>query len=148
MFKNNSQATNLFHTFSAVTQGIALHLKLLSFPANICLDEDVLKTSWRRLSSSSLEDVFKMSSRRIDQDEYVHPSLTSSEDVFKTSSRHLGQDQYIRLGHMSSRRFQDVFKTSSRCLQDVLPRRLQDVLKTSSRHLQDVFKEYYQVNLF
>ena len=54
-------------------------------PANICLDEDVLKTS----------------SRRLDQDEYVRLSLTSSEDVFKTSCK-------------------NVFKTSSRRLQDVL----------------------------
>ena len=75
-----------------------------------------MKTSWRRLSSSS------------------------SEDVFKTSSRRLGQDQYIRLGYTSSRRLQDVFKTSSRRLQDVLPRCLQDVFKTSSRRLQNVFK--------
>ena len=37
-----------------------------SIPANIRLDEDVLKTSWRRLSSSSSEDVFKTSSRRLD----------------------------------------------------------------------------------
>ena len=134
-----------------------------SIPANIRLDEDVLKTSWRRLSSSSSKDVFKTSSRRLDQDEYVRLSLTSSEDVFKTSSRRLGQDQYIRLGHTSSRRLQDVFKTSSRRLaktssrhlQDVLPRRLQDVFKTSSkllantswRHLQDVLKTYHQVKL-
>ena len=96
-------------------------------PANIRLDEDVLKTSWRRLSSSSSEDVFKTSSRRLDQDEYVRLSLTSSEDVFKTSSRRLGQDQYICLGHTSSRRLQDVFKTSSRRLQNILPRRPQNV---------------------
>ena len=65
----------------------------------------------------------------------------------KTSSRRLGQN--IRLGHMSSGRLQDVFKTSTRRLQDVLPRRLQDVFKTSSkrlvkmssRHLQDVFNQ-------
>ena len=62
----------------------------------------------------------------------VRLSLTSSEDVFKTSSRRLGQDQYICLGHMSSRRLQDVLKTSSR--------HLPDVLKTSSRCLQDIFK--------
>ena len=89
----------------------------------------------------------------------------------KTSSRCLGQNEHIRLGHTSSRRLQDIFKTScqdvfkmsSKCLQDVLKnffkrssRRLQDVLKTSSRHLQDVlqrylqdvFKAYHQVNLF
>ena len=105
--------------------------------------------------------------RHLDQDEYIRLTHTSSEDAFKTSARRLDQDQYIRLGHTSSRRLQDVFKTSSRHLQDVLPRRLQnvfktscknvfktssrrlqDVLKTSSRHLQDVFKTYYQVKLF
>ena len=102
-----------------------------------------MKTSWR-----SFEDVFRLR-------------------LQKTSSRRLGQDQYICLGHMSSRRLQDVFKTSSRRLQDVfktssrrlqdvLPRCLQDVFKTSSRrlaktssrHLQDVFKTYHQVKLF
>ena len=116
-----------------------------SFPANIRLDEDVLKTSWRGLSSSS--------SRRLDQDEYVRLSLTSLEEVFQTSSRRLGQEQYIRLIHASSRRFQDVFKTScqdvfktfSRGLRDVLQKRLQDVLQ---RYLQDVFKTYHQVKLF
>ena len=113
-------------------------------PANIRLDKD-LKTSWRRLSSSSSEEVLKTSSTCLDQDEYFRLSLTSSEDVFKTSSRRLGQDQYIRLGYTSSRRLQDVFKTSSRHLQDVLPRRLQDVLQ---RYLQDVFKTYHQVKLF
>ena len=89
-------------------------------PANIRLDEDVLKTSLRRLSSSS------------------------SEDVFKTSSWRLGQDQYIRLGHTSSRRLQDVFKTSCKNVFKTSSRRLQNVFKTSwktsSRHLQDVFK--------
>ena len=100
-----------------------------------------MKTSWRRLSSSSSEDVFKTSSRRLDQDEYIHLSHTSSEDVFKMSSRSLGQEQYIRLGHTSLRRFQ----TSSGCLQDVLPRRLQDFLQ---RCLQDVFKIYHQVKSF
>ena len=113
----------------------------------------LMKTSWRCLSSSSSEDVFKTSSRRLDQGEYVRLSLTSSEDVFKTSSRRLGQDQYIRLSYTSSRCLQDVFKTSSKHLQDVLPRRLQDVFKTSSRclaktssrHLQDVFKTFWRL---
>ena len=62
--------------------------------------EDVLKTSF--------VFVFR---RRLDQEEYVHLSLMSSEDVFKTSSRRLGEDQYIRLGYTSSRRLQDIFKT-------------------------------------
>ena len=76
--------------------------------------------------------LMKTSSRRLYQDEYVHLSLTSFKDVFKTLWRRLGQDQYIRLGHMSSRRLQDVLKTSLK--------RLQGVFKTSSRRLQDIFK--------
>ena len=43
-------------------------------PANIRLDEDVFRL---RLQ--------KMSSRRLDQDEYIRLSHSSSEDVFKTS---------------------------------------------------------------
>ena len=111
-----------------------LKAKIRCHPANIRLDEDALKPSSRRISSSSSEYVFKTSSRRLDQGEYVPLSLTFSEDVFKTLSRRLGQDQYIRLGHMSSRRLQDVLKTSSRCLQNVF--------KTSSRRLQDVFRTF------
>ena len=82
-------------------------------PANICLDEDVLKTSF--------VFVFR---RRLDQDEYIRPAHTSSEHVFKTS--------WSRPIYSS---WPYVFKTSSRHFQDVLPRRLQDVFKTSSRHV-------------
>ena len=57
-------------------------------------------------------------------------SSSSSENVFKTSSRRLDQDQYIRLGHTSSRRLQNVFKTSSRRLAKTSSRHLQDVFKT------------------
>ena len=111
---------------------------LKTFQANIRLDEDVLKTSWRRLSSLSSEDVLI--------------KTNMSVLVFKASSRRLGQDQYIRLGHTSSRRLQDVFKTSSRRLQDIWPRCLQDVFKTScknvfkisSRRPQDVFKTFWK----
>ena len=76
--------------------------KTTGFPANIRLDEDVLKTSF----------VFVFRGRRIDQDEYIRSSQTSSEYVLKTSSRHPDQDQYFCLGHTSSRRLQDLFKTS------------------------------------
>ena len=125
-------------------------------PANIRLDEDVLKTS--------VVFVFRI---RLDQDEYVRFSLTSSEDVFKMSWSRPIYSAWPYVFKTSSRRFQDVFKTScqdvfktfSRRLQDVLQkrlqdifktssRRLQDVLKTSSRYLQDVFKTYYQVKVF
>ena len=80
-------------------------------PANIRLDEDVMKTSF--------VFVFR---RRLDQDEYVCLSLASSEDVFKTSWKRLGQDQFIRLGHMSSRRLQ-----SSRRLPKISSKRFQGV---------------------
>ena len=100
-----------------------------SFPANIRLDKDVLKTSFAF--------VFR---RRLDQDEYIRFSLTSSEAVFKTSSRRLGQDQYIRPGHTSSRRLQDVLvKTNIFALaihlQDVFKTSFKNVFKTSSKRL-------------
>ena len=98
----------------------------------------------------------KTSSRRLDQDEYIHLTHTSSEDVliktnifvlvirlqdvFKTFSRRL-QDVF----KTSSRRFQDVFKTSCKNVFKTSSRRLQDVLQ---RCLQDLFKMYHWVNLF
>ena len=95
--------------------------------------------------------------RRCLQDVFIKTNMfTLALHLQKTSSRRLGQDQYILLGHTSSRRLQNVFKMSSRRLQDVLSKRLQDVFKTSSRrlqdvlqrYLQDVFKTYHQVKLF
>ena len=91
---------------------------------------------WRRLTSSSSQDVFKTSWSRRTYSPYLY--------VFR---RRLDQDQHIRLGHTFSRRLQyvlrkrikDVFKTSLKHLQDVLLRR-QDISKTSSRRLQDVLK--------
>ena len=106
-----------------------------AFPANIRLNEDALKTSWK-----SLEDVFRLrlqktSSRRLDQDEYVRLSLTSSEDVFKTSWSRPIHSSWPYLFKTSSRRLaktsgKKVFKTSSRRLQNVLQRYLQDVFRT------------------
>ena len=103
-------------------------------PANIRLDEDVMKTSF--------VFVFR---RRLDQDEYVRLSLTSSEDVFKTSWSRPIYLSWPYVFKPSSRR---LAKTSSRHLQDVFKtfwRRLQDVLQS---YLQDVFKIYHQVKLF
>ena len=89
-------------------------------PANICLDEDVLKTSFVFVFRRRLQDVFKTSLSR--------PIYSSWPYVFKTSSR----------------RFQDVFKTSSRLLAKMSSRRFQDVQNvlgnTILRHLGDVFK--------
>ena len=117
------------------------------FPVNIGLDEDVSKTSWWDLFSSSSEEVLKTSSRRLDQDKFIHLSHSSSEDVlFKTNMLAL----LIRLQYVFktygfktySRRLKNVFKTSSRRLaktscQDISSKHLQSVLQ---KRLQDIFK--------
>ena len=119
-------------------------------PANIRLDEDVLKTSWRRLEddfsvtffclSRRLQDVLKTSSRhncknsswrRLEED-VLHEGL---EDVLKTSRRRLAKTFWRRLEDVFGRGFAN---TSGRRREDVLEneellhwRRLQDVFKTS-----------------
>ena len=89
----------------------------------------LMKTPWRRLSSSSSEDVFmKMN------------ILTLLIRLQKTPSRRLQdvlQKRHQDILKTPSRRFQNDFKTSSRRLQDVL-----------QRCLQDLFKMYHWVNLF
>ena len=72
--------------------------------------------------------------RRLDQDEYVHLSLTCLEDAIKTS---WSIPIYLSWPY--------VFKTSSRRLAKTSSRHLQDVLQ---RYLQDVFKTYHQIKLF
>ena len=127
--ENLKEKMTIFKNCNFFCQACFLHSGI--HPANIRLDEDLLKTSF----------VFR---RRLDQDEHVCLSLTSS--------KRLGQDQYIRLGRTSSRRFQDV---SHKRLQDVLKtssrrikKRLQDIFKTSWRRFEKVFKTYHQVKLF
>ena len=83
------------------------------------------------------EDVFKTSWSRPIYSSRSYIFKTSSrrfQDIFKTSSKHLTKTSSKRLA-----------KTFSRHLQDVLPRRLQDVLQI---YLQGVFKPYHQVKLF
>ena len=114
-----------------------------TFQANIRLDEDVLKTSWRRLSSLSSEDVLIKTNMfalalRLQKTSWSRPIYSSWPYVFKTSSR--------RLAKMSSRRFQDVFKTSCKNVFKTSSRRLQDVLKTSSKRLQDVLKNVFKTS--
>ena len=89
-------------------------------PVNHRLDEDALKTSWRRLSSSSSEDVCKTSWSR-----WIYSSYSSSEDVFEMSwSRPI----YLSWSY--------VFKTSSIRLQDIL----EDLKLLRWRSIEDVFK--------
>ena len=104
-------------------------------PANIRLDEDVLKTSFVFVFRRRLQDVLIKTNM-----------FVLALRLQKTSSRRLGQDQYIHLGHTSSRRLQyilprrlqDIFKTSSRLLAKMSARHLQGVFKTFCRRLQDV----------
>ena len=95
---------------------------------NIHFDEDVLETSWRRISSSSSEDVLIKTNIFVLAIRLQDVFKTSCQDVFKTFSR--------RLQDVLQKRLQDIFKTSSRRLQNVF----KTSWKTSSRHLQDVFK--------
>ena len=119
---------NVFSTKNT-SEGHFLILQVKQIPQQTFV---LMKTSWRRL-----EDVFRLRLR-------------------KTYSRCI-QNVLVKTNiFVLSIRLQDVFKTSSRNLQDVLPRCLQDVFKTSSRllantswrHLQDVLKTYRQIKLF
>ena len=58
--------------------------------------------SLRLVSSSSLEDVLKETSRRLDEDEYIRLRHMSSEDFFKMSLRRLDLDEYTPLAHTFS----------------------------------------------
>ena len=85
-------------------------------PANIRLDEAVLKTSFVFVFRRRLPDVLIKTNM-----------FALALRLQKTSSRCLGQDPYIHLGHTSSRRLQHVFKTSSRRLAKISSRRFQGV---------------------
>ena len=102
----------------------------------------LMKTSSRRLLSSSSEDVFKTSLRCLDQDEYIRLTHTSSEDVFKTSWSRPIYSSWLSIFKSSSRHFQEVFKAPSRPLAKTSSRHLQDVFKTFWKCFQDVFKTF------
>ena len=84
----------------------------------------------------------KTSWRCLDQDEYVHLSLTSSRRLqgvlVKTNIFVLA----IRLQDVFKTSCKNVFKTSSRRLAKTSSKHVQDVLQ---RYPQDVFKKYHQV---
>ena len=110
--------------------------------ANIRFDEEFLITSLRRLSS--------LSSRPLDQGEYVFLSHMSSENIFKTSWSTWMESSWWSVFET----FQHVFRTSSEninlnifilmiCLEDVLNTSSRHLVKTS-RHLQDVLKTFWR----
>ena len=129
---NEVSIGNFFFIFQYESYFLLGHF-YFNCPANIRLYEDVLKTPWRRLTSSSwrrLEDVLiktnisalalrlqKASSRRL-------------QDIFKMFSRRLEN-----VFKTSSRRLQDIFKASLKCLQDAFNTSCKDILKTFSRHI-------------
>ena len=99
-----------------------------------------MKTSWRRHSSSSSEDVFKTSSRRLNQENII----TLVRRLQKMSSWRL---QYVLVKtniFVLAIRLQDVFKTFSRRLQKVLQKRPQDIFKTSSRRFAKISSRHFQ----
>ena len=93
---------------------------------------------------SRIEDVFRLrlkktSLRRL-QDVLVKNNIFALamhlQDVFKTS--------YQNVFKTSSRRLQDVSKMSSRRLQEIFKTPCQDVFKTSSRSLQYILKSSWK----
>ena len=101
-------------------------------PANIRLDEDVFKTSWSRRIYSIYWCVFRRRLQDVMIKTNIFVLVIRLQDVFKTSSR--------RLQDVLSRHLQNIFKTSSRRLAKTSSRHFQYVFKTFSRRLQDVFK--------
>ena len=83
------------------------------YPANIRLDEYILKTSWRRLSSKSADQIIVLVTRL--QDVFK----TSSKGLAKTSSKRLQDILQKCLPKTSSTPFQDVFKMTLRCIQNI-----------------------------
>ena len=114
-----------------------------------------MNTSWWLLKDVFCLCLQKTSSRRPYQNEdNIRLDHTFSEDVFKASSKRLDQDEYICLGHTFSKNVQDFLQ---KCLQDISKtssRRFQDVLKIYNQvklflltHLQYVFKTFLSTKL-
>ena len=108
-------------------------------------------SSWWRLP----EDVFRLRSKKTSSGRLQNVLIKTNiivlviplQDVFKTSSKRL-QDVFKtpckNVFKTSSRRFQDIFKTTSRRIAKASSRYLQDVFKTFSRSLQDIFKTFWR----
>ena len=95
--------------------------------------EDVFKTSWSRAIYSSWSYVFKTSCQDV-----FKTSSRHLEDVFKISPRRLAKMFSRRLQNVFKTSCKNVFKTSSRRLQDVLKTSSRGLAKMSSRPFQDV----------
>ena len=101
--------------------------------------KDVFKTSCSRPIYSSWSYVFKTSSRRL-QD-----ILPRRLQTFPRRLQDVLQKHFQDICKTFSRRSEDVFKTSSRCLAKLPARHLQEVLQWC---FQEVFKTYHLAKLF
>ena len=108
---------------------------LVTYPVNIRLDEDVLKTSFVFVFRRRLQDVLIKTN--------MFALALRLQDVFKTSWSRPIYLSWPYVFKMSSRHFQDIFKTSCKNVLKTssirLKKRLQDIFKTSSRRFEDVF---------
>ena len=89
------------------------------YPANICLDEDVLKTSFVFVFRKRLQDVVVKTN--------IFVLAIRLQDDFQTFSR--------RLQDVLQKRLQDIFKTSSRRFEDIFKTSWKDIFKTFSRSI-------------
>ena len=109
-------------------------------PANIRLDEDVFKTSFVFVFRRRLQDVFKMSwSRRI-YSPYSYVFRRCFQDVLIKTNIFVLIIHLQKFFQTFSRGLQGAIKTSCKNVFKTSSRRLQDILKMLSRRLQDVFK--------
>ena len=111
------------------------------YPANICLDEDVLiKTNMfalalllQKTSSRRLQDVLVRTNIFVLAIRLQDVLARRLEEGFKTSSRRLArhiQEVFKTFWRRLEKRLQDIFKTSSRRLAKISSRRLQDILSS------------------
>ena len=116
---------NIFITIILVhTKTPYSSLQQYILPANIRLDEDVLKTSFLFAFKRRLQNVLMMKNIflliiRLQKTSWSRPIYSSCPYIFKTSSR----------------RLQDIFKTSSRRRAKTFWRRLQNIFKTSRKYV-------------
>ena len=96
-----------------------------AIPANIRLDEDVLKISFVSVFRRYFQDVLVKNN--------IFVLVIRLQDVFKMLSR--------RLQDVLQKHLHNIFKMSWRCYhQEMSSRHIQDILQTSLRRLQGIFK--------
>ena len=91
----------------------------------------LIKTSWR-----SLEDVFRLGLQNTSWSRQIYSPYSYVLGRRLQDVRRLDQDQYICFGYKtSSRRLAKTFETSSRRLPKMFSRRFQNIFKTSSKNV-------------